>query len=234
MKNDTLIIVPTYNEFENIGALLLQLTKEQDTVDILVVDDNSPDGTADIVRRFGDHDTRVHLLSRPKKAGLGQAYVAGFDWAFKNGYENVIQMDADFSHHPVYLTPMLEALKKAPVVTGTRYVEGGGTKGWGVFRRFLSKGGNWYARAVLKLPYHDLTGGFMAWRREALQAIDYHSIRSTGYAFQVELKYRAFKRGFAMIEVPIIFENRRFGTSKMSGRIIGEAAFRVLQLKRYT
>lgn len=232
-QNRTLIIVPTFNEFENIGALLLHLTEKTENIDILVVDDNSPDGTADIVRRFGDHDPRVHLLSHPKKGGLGAAYIAGFDWAFSKQYDRVFQMDADFSHHPIYLPPMLAALEDVSVVMGTRYVDGGGTKGWGAFRQILSRGGNWYARTILKVPYRDMTGGFMGWRKEALQKIDYRSIRSRGYAFQVELKYLAHKHGFKMAEVPIVFENRRFGTSKMSSRIIGEAALRVLQLKRF-
>ncbi len=233
-QNRTLVIVPTYNEFENIGALILHLTEQRDNVDILVVDDNSPDGTADIVRRFTDHDPRVHLLSRAKKGGLGAAYCAGFDWAFERHYDRVVQMDADFSHNPAYLAPMLSALESYPIATGTRYVEGGGTKGWGAFRQLLSKGGNWYAKTILKLPYQDLTGGFMAWSKAALQKIDYRTIRSRGYAFQVELKFRAHQNGLKMAEVPIVFENRRFGTSKMSSRIIGEAALRVLQLKRFT
>jgi dolichol-phosphate mannosyltransferase len=229
--NRTLIVVPTFNEVENIGSLLIGLTKRLDDADFLVVDDNSPDGTADVVRRIADHDGRVHLLSRPAKAGLGEAYIAGFDWAFSRGYERIVQMDADFSHDPAYLRPMLEELGKVPVVTGTRYVDGGGTKGWGIFRRFLSQGGNWYARFVLGMPYHDLTGGFTAWRREALEKIHYRTVKSKGYAFQVELKFRAHQKGLEISEIPIVFENRRYGTSKMSGKIIGEAALRVLLLK---
>jgi dolichol-phosphate mannosyltransferase len=231
--NRTVIIVPTYNEMENIGTLLSQVSEQIPDVDLLVVDDNSPDGTAEIVRRFSDHDPRVHLLSRPKKRGLGEAYIAGFDWAFSKHYDRVVQMDADFSHHPAYLVPMLNALDSSPISMGTRYVDGGGTKGWGAFRQALSRGGNWYARTVLGVPYRDMTGGYMAWSKEALQAIDYRTVKSKGYAFQVELKFRAHKQGYGIAEVPIIFENRRFGTSKMSGRIIGEAALRVLQLKRF-
>lgn len=234
MTESTLIVVPTYNEIENIGALLHDLREALPEAHILIVDDNSPDGTGEAVSRFSRHDENVHLLSRPAKRGLGAAYIAGFDWAFAHDYGCVIQMDADFSHHPSYLRPMREALATHSVAMGTRYVEGGGTKGWGAFRNFLSRGGNWYARTVLKIPYRDMTGGFMAWRREALEKISYRTVRSRGYAFQVELKFRAHTAGFPMAEIPIIFENRRYGVSKMSGRIIGEAALRVLQLKRYT
>ena len=229
-----LIVVPTYNEIENIGALLHDLREALPEAAVLIVDDSSPDGTGGAVTRMSHHDAQVHLLSRPTKRGLGEAYIAGFDWAFERHYTCVIQMDADFSHHPSYLRPMQDALKTHSVAMGTRYVAGGGTKGWGAFRKLLSRGGNWYARTVLKIPYRDMTGGFMAWRREALEKISYRTVRSKGYAFQVELKYLAHKSGFPMAEVPIVFENRRYGVSKMSSRIIGEAALRVLQLKRYT
>lgn len=230
----TLTIVPTYDEIENIGRLVGRLHEEMPEADVLVVDDNSPDGTGRVVHELIRDDRHLFLLTRPGKAGLGQAYTAGFDWALKRGYDRILQMDADFSHDPAYAPILLKALDHHPVSMGTRYAEGGGTHGWGLFRRTLSRGGNFYARTVLGLPYHDLTGGFVAWKREVLERIDYDTVRSRGYAFQVEMKYRAHRAGFGIKEIPILFENRRFGTSKMSGRIIGEAALRILQLKRFT
>jgi dolichol-phosphate mannosyltransferase len=231
-QNRTLVIVPTYNEFENIGPLLTAITEEIDRVDILVVDDSSPDGTERIVKQFIRHSSKVHLLSRPKKEGLAAAYNAGFKWGLARDYENFIEMDADFSHRPQDLNRHLEALETSDVVIGCRYMSGGGTSGWSFIRESISRGGNFYAQTVLRLPYHDLTGGFNSWRRKVLETIKIDEIRSKGYAFQVELKCRSHKAGFKIQEIPIQFENRKYGSSKMSGSIVWEAAFRVLQMRR--
>lgn len=230
--NPALVVVPTYNESENINQLLFQLTREVSDIDVLVVDDSSPDGTAEIVKRFMRHEPRVHLLSRPKKDGLAGAYIAGFGWGLERGYRFVVEMDADFSHQPTDVPRLLEALQTHDAAIGCRYKEGGRISGWSFLRQFISRGGNIYAQTILGLKVKDLTGGFNAWRREVLEKIGIHNIRSRGYAFQVELKTRAHKAGFQLTEIPIHFENRRLGKSKMSGSIVWEAAFRVLQLRR--
>jgi len=230
-QRGTLVIVPTYNEAENIGLLLESIERHAPDVDVLVVDDNSPDGTQKIVAQKQLSDPRVHLLSRAGKQGLAAAYVAGFQWGLDHGYRRLIQMDADFSHDPKYLPAMVETLRESPVVTGSRYIPGGGTVGWSLLRKLISRGGNVYARWILGIVHHDLTGGFNGWRREVLEKIRIDAIRSRGYAFQVELKYRALKTGFSIREIPIQFEDRQRGKSKMSGEIVWEAAFRVFQMK---
>lgn len=231
-KNSALVIVPTYNESENISNLLNQLTKHVGGFDVLVVDDNSPDGTKDFVLRFMKHEPQVHLLVRPKKEGLGSAYIAGFRWGLERGYKILIEMDADFSHTPADVPRLIEALKTADVAVGCRYGTGGGISGWSLLRQAISRGGNLYAQRILRLPVLDLTGGFNAWKREVLEKINIDSVKSKGYAFQVELKYRAHRNGFKIAEIPIHFENRKLGKSKMSGNIVWEAAFRVLEMKR--
>lgn len=228
------MVVPTYNEALNIHRILFALTRDVEGIDILVVDDNSPDGTAEIVERFMKLHGQVHLLSRPKKDGLAGAYLAGFQWGLDKGYDYFIEMDADFSHQPSDVNRFLFELKTNDVVVGCRYIEGGGIHGWGWVRQFISRGGNFYAQNVLGLPYRDLTGGFNGWRREVLEAIDIQSIRSKGYAFQVELKCRAHRKQFKLKEIPIRFNNREFGKSKMTMKIVGEAAFRVLQMRNPT
>ncbi len=232
MSNSTLVVIPTYNEAENISRILLTVTREVPQVDVLVVDDSSPDGTADIVKQFSRHTPRVHLLSRPKKDGLAGAYITGFQWGLDRNYQFFISMDADFSHQPLDLLRIIKELEKSDVVVGGRYIEGGAITGWGVTRQFISRGGNTYARLVLRMPLRDLTGGFNGWRRTTLQTIDVQSIRSKGYAFQVEMKYRAYKAGSTLTEIPIHFANREVGISKMSGTIFWEAAFRVLEMRR--
>lgn len=227
-----LVVVPTYNEAENISKLLFALTRDVDDIDVLVVDDSSPDGTAKLVETFRQRNDRVHLLSRPKKDGLAGAYLAGFQWGLPRGYRYLIEMDADFSHTPADVNRFLEELKTYDAVVGCRYIDGGGIIGWSWLRQFISRGGNIYAQSVLSLPYRDLTGGFNAWRREVLEAIDISTIRSKGYAFQVELKCRAHRKGFRIKEIPIQFQNRLHGKSKMTFRIVGEAAFRVLEMRR--
>jgi len=231
-NHKALVVVPTYNEAENINQLLFALTRDVEGVDVLVVDDNSPDGTRGIVERFQKHESRVHLLNRQKKDGLAAAYLAGFGWGIEKGYDILIEMDADFSHRPADVNRFLKEMETCDVVIGCRYVDGGGISGWGWLRQFISRGGNTYAKFVLSLPLKDLTGGFNGWKREVLERINYKSIHSKGYAFQVELKCRAFKSGFKISEIPIHFENRVAGHSKMSSDIVWEAAFRVLQMRR--
>ena len=224
-------IIPTYNEAENIRGLLKCLIETYSDLELLIVDDNSPDGTGSIVKQWQKTDPRIHLLARAGKDGLAAAYLAGFDWALKRKFDCILQMDADFSHNPKDVGRLLAVLSRADVAVGCRYTEGGDTIGWSPARRFISRGGNFYARRILGLHYRDLTGGFNAWKREVLESIQLSTIRSRGYAFQVELKYRAGRAGFSLEEVPIHFENRRFGTSKMSGDIVWEAAFRVFQMR---
>lgn len=228
--SDSLAILPTYNEADNIGRLLKQILELSD-IDVLVVDDSSPDGTAKMVMQRAASEERVHLLSRPRKEGLAAAYIAGFSWGMAQGYSHLIEMDADFSHNPIDLPRFLEAIKTHDVVVGCRYIQGGGISGWPWARKFISHAGNIYAQTVLCLPYKDLTGGFNAWRKQVLETIQIESIRSKGYAFQVELKYRAHKAGYRIQEIPIHFQNRVSGRSKMSGSIVWEAAFRVFQMR---
>ena len=226
-----LIIIPTYNESENLPLLLDAVFELQPEVHILVVDDNSPDGTGDLADKLAAEDERVHVLHREGKLGLGTAYIAGFRWALERDYQRIFEMDADFSHQPKYLKDFLKASEEADLVLGCRYIKGGGTEGWGPLRQLISRGGNLYARAVLWLPFHDLTGGFKCFRREVLESIDLGTIRSTGYAFQIELSYRAHKRGFKIAEVPIVFPDRTRGESKMSGSIVHEAMLNVIKLR---
>ena len=228
----SLIVVPTYNEVENLGALLTRVGEETPEAHVLVVDDNSPDGTRNVVKNFQRQDPRVHLLERPGKQGLGPAYLAGMRWGIDHGYDKIVQMDADFSHDPSYLPKFLRTLDEADVVMGSRYAPGGTTENWSLLRKFISRGGNTYAKTVLGLKYTDLTGGFNGWRAKALEKLGFEAVRSRGYAFQVELKYRAHVAGLKLAEVPITVPDRRLGQSKMSSRIVFEAALRVLQLRR--
>jgi dolichol-phosphate mannosyltransferase len=231
-----LIVIPTYNEAQNIERFvrsIMRVTEGCFRTDLLVVDDNSPDGTGDIVReliRTAYHDT-VFLLSRDCKRGLGTAYIQGFRWGLHRDYQAFVEMDADFSHNPDYLPQMIKKLEQVDYIVGSRYIPDGGIKGWGPFRRMLSKMGSLYAKTILDIPIHDLTGGFNAWRREVLENINLTEIKSEGYSFQIELKYRAFSKGFRYLELPILFEDRFQGKSKMSKKIILEAIYRVWQLK---
>lgn len=225
----SLVCIPTYNEKENIEAIttaVLQATSPD--THILVVDDNSPDGTAEIVKRMQKTETqRLHLLSRAQKQGLGRAYIAAFKWGLEKDYEVITEMDADFSHRPEDLVKILEAAKTTDFVIGSRYVPGGRTVNWGLSRKFISKGGSFYTRMILGFPIADWTGGFNAWRRKTLEGIGLDAVLSNGYSFQIELKYRASKKGFKGVEVPIVFEDRRVGHSKMSFKIVIEAFTRV-------
>ncbi len=222
------VILPTYDEAENLeriaDAVLEQLPA---TGRVLVVDDNSPDGTGEIADRLAAANKRIEVLHRERKEGLGPAYLAGFRIALDAGAERIIEMDADFSHDPAYLPGLIAATENADLAIGSRYVEGGGVTDWGPVRRFISRGGSAYARIALRLPVRDLTGGFKCFRREVLEAIDLGSIEARGYAFQVETTYRALKLGFRVVEVPIVFRDRREGSSKMSKAIVAEAIWRV-------
>jgi dolichol-phosphate mannosyltransferase len=229
------VIVPTYNERDNLAPLVEAVRSELDRVGVdhtvLVVDDSSPDGTGEVADRLAGNDPRVAVLHRPRKSGLGPAYIAGFRRALEAGAELIVEMDADFSHDPSYLPRMLAAASRADVVLGSRYVEGGGILNWGRGRRIVSRGGSWYARTLLGIPVSDLTGGFKCFRREVLEAIDLDHVRSRGYAFQVELTYRALRLGFRVEEVPIVFTERRVGQSKMTRQIVLEAALMVPMLR---
>lgn len=226
-----LIIVPTYNEIENIESLIGAIHAVVPDVHILVVDDNSPDGTGDAVAKVAEGDARVHLLRRPGKQGLGAAYLAGFAWGLEREYTHIFEMDADFSHDPKYLPSFLEAAKEADLVIGSRYVEGGGVENWPFHRKMVSMGGSLYSRMILGVPYRDLTGGFKCFRRETLEAIALEDIRSEGYSFQIELNYRVHRIGLKIVEVPIVFADRVGGVSKMSWKIFFEAIIRVWQIR---
>lgn len=226
------LVLPTYNEAGNIEAFAGAVrSKLPDSARILIVDDNSPDGTGEIADRLASEDERVAVLHRPHKEGLGPAYIAGFKRALGEGAGLVLEMDSDFSHDPAYLPRLLEAAERADLVIGSRYVPGGGVGDWSMPRRAISRGGSAYARLVLGVRVRDLTGGFKCFRREVLEAIDLDSIASRGYAFQVEMTYRTIQRGFRVVEVPIVFRERRAGQSKMDRSIVAEAAWRVPLLR---
>jgi dolichol-phosphate mannosyltransferase len=221
------VCLPTYNERENIEAIVEGILGASPELDVLVIDDSSPDGTGQLADALAARDPRVRVLHRARKEGLGRAYLAGFAWALERGYRLVLEMDADFSHDPAYLPAMLAKAREADLVLGSRYVPGGGTVNWRLGRRLLSRGGSLYARTILGVGVRDLTGGFKCFRREVLEAIDLGSVTCTGYAFQIELTYRALRRGFRVAEVPIVFVDRRVGQSKMSRRVVLEALQKV-------
>lgn len=227
------VVLPTYNEAENVAAISTAIHDALPAATLLVVDDGSPDGTGAIADGLAAADARVRVLHRRAKAGLGRAYLAGFRVALDGGALQVIQMDADWSHDPAALPGLLEPLQAstADLVIGSRYTEGGGVVDWGFLRRFVSRGGSLFARLILGLPAHDLTGGFKAWRAETLAAIDFAGVHAGGYVFQVEMTYRAHRLGARIREVPITFRDRRVGQSKMSRRIVVEALIVVLQLR---
>src|SRR3954465_970477 len=234
------LILPTYNEAENIEAIvraaLPSLAAASEDPPILVVDDGSPDGTGEIADRLAEEVAAVEVLHRTAKEGLGRAYLAGFERALASGADLVLEMDSDFSHDPRDLPRLIGASEEADLVLGSRYVPAGGVAAWGLFRRLLSRGGSWYARVVLGGPVRDLTGGFKGFHRRTLEGIDYQDTHADGYGFQIELTYRAFKAGFRVKEIPIVFRDRQQGTSKMSPRIALEAVWKVpaLRTRRYT
>ena len=232
MSERALVIVPTYNERENIARLIDTILAQDARLEVLVVDDGSPDGTGEIVEGISQLNTRVHLLSRARKLGLGTAYIAGFNWALKRAYEYVFEMDADFSHDPAHLPEFLRAIRDADLVLGSRYRDGKVTVvNWPIGRLLLSYFANVYARAVTGLPVWDATGGFKCFRRSVLQAIDLESVHSNGYAFQIEMSMRAWKLGFRVVEIPIVFVDRTEGQSKMSRAIVREAVWMVWRLR---
>jgi dolichol-phosphate mannosyltransferase len=227
-----LVIVPTYNERENIARLIENVLGQDPRLEILVVDDGSPDGTAEIVEGIIAVNPRVNILRRPRKMGLGTAYVAGFRWALERSYDFVFEMDADFSHDPQHLPEFLRAIQAADLVLGSRYREGKVTVvNWPIARLILSYFANVYARQVTGLQVWDATGGFKCFRRSVLEAIDLNKVRSNGYAFQIEMSYRASKRGFRIVEIPIVFVDRTEGQSKMSKTIVREAVWMVWRLR---
>jgi dolichol-phosphate mannosyltransferase len=231
----TWVIIPTYNEAATLAELAdAALGELPEPRRLLIVDDASPDGTGAIADRLASANPDVEVLHRPRKEGIGPAYLAGFNRALGGGADVVVQMDADFSHDPADLPRLFAALRDADLVLGSRYVDGGGVADWGTVRRAISRAGGSYARILLGVPVNDLTSGFKAFRREVLESIDLHSVDAIGYAFQVEVTYRAIKAGFRVVEVPITFRDRRIGDSKMSGRIVLEAAWRVpaMRLRR--
>jgi dolichol-phosphate mannosyltransferase len=230
-RRRAIVCLPTYNERDNVVPITEAILAATPEVDVLVIDDNSPDGTGDLADGLAAREPRVHVLHRAGKEGLGKAYLAGFAWALGRGYELVLEMDADFSHDPRYLPGMLEAAGEADLVLGSRYVPGGGTANWGLLRKIISRGGSLYARTILGIPVRDLTGGFKCFRRQVLASIDLPTVECSGYAFQIELTYRTIRRGFRVKEVPIVFEDRRVGQSKMSKRIVLEALRKVWSIR---
>jgi dolichol-phosphate mannosyltransferase len=232
MSERALVIVPTYNERDNIERLIASALVQDARLDLLVVDDGSPDGTGEIVDAIAERNPRVHVLHRAGKMGLGTAYVAGFRWALERDYAVVFEMDADFSHDPTHLPQFMRAIEDADLILGSRYNKGRVTVvNWPMSRLILSYAANIYARVVTGMPFDDLTGGFKAFRRSVLEAIDLGAIRSNGYAFQIEMSFRAWKRKFRIAEIPITFVDRTEGVSKMSPRIVREAVWMVWRLR---
>ncbi len=232
--SDTVAIIPMYKEKENAAAIIEAVLALPHQFDILVIDDNSPDGTADIVKgKIAEHPGRVHIIERPGKLGLGTAYITGFKWALEHHYEFICEMDADFSHSPDDLLKMRKAIatEQADVVVGSRYVTGVNVVNWPMGRVLMSYYASKYVRIVTGLKVHDTTAGFVCYRRRVLETIDLDKIKFKGYAFQIEMKFTSYKHGFKIYEQPIIFVNRVLGTSKMNGSIFGEAVFGVIRLK---
>jgi dolichol-phosphate mannosyltransferase len=224
-----LVIIPTYNECDNIEPIIARVRATVPAADVLVVDDGSPDGTGEIADAMARDDGSVHVIHRRAKAGLGAAYIAGFDWGLAAGYGVLVEMDADGSHAPEQLPRLLDALQRADLVLGSRWVPGGTVVNWPRRREFLSRGANLYTRLALGLGLRDATGGYRAFRSEVLESIDYAAVASQGYCFQIDLAWRALRAGYRVTEVPITFAERERGTSKMSGSIVSEALWRVTE-----
>jgi dolichol-phosphate mannosyltransferase len=217
------VVVPTYNEAGNVARLIAEVLATVPAIHVLVVDDGSPDGTGDLVQAIAEKDERVRLMRRAGKQGLGTAYVAGFKDCLARGYDAICQMDCDFSHPPRYLVDFLRLIEEYDVVIGSRYIAGGETENWPLKRKILSKGGNFYARTILGVRVTDLTGGYKCWRREVLEAIDLDTVQAGGYAFQMEMNFRATRKGFRIHEIPIVFPDRTVGESKLGQGIFWES-----------
>jgi dolichol-phosphate mannosyltransferase len=226
-----LVVVPTYNERANLQQIAPLILQQDPRIELLVVDDSSPDGTGQIADELAAADPRVHVLHRATKEGLGKAYLAGFRWALDHGYDLIFEMDADFSHDPRFIPDFLRAIENADLVIGSRYKTGVNVIKWPISRRLLSLGANQYARVLTGLPLADSTGGFQCFRRQVLEVIDFEQVRSNGYAFQIEMSFRAWKKGFRLVEIPIVFIDRVEGQSKMNKRIVREAIWMVWWLR---
>jgi len=227
----TLIIIPTYNELENLPRLLPEVLSKDESIDVLIVDDNSPDGTAAFVESQMKNNNRIHLIKRQSKQGLGTAYIAGFKYALQNNFQIIFEMDADFSHDPKEIPRFLDEIKNSDVILGSRYINGVNVINWPLRRLLLSSFANLYTRVITGMPIHDATGGFKCFRREVLEAIDLDRVKSNGYAFQIEMTFKAWKNGFKVKEIPIIFVDRVKGKSKMSKKIVREAVTMVWKLR---
>ncbi|MFA6540354.1 MAG: polyprenol monophosphomannose synthase [Bacteroidota bacterium] len=226
-----LVIIPTYNEAQNAEKIIMEVLQQSEIVDVLIVDDNSPDGTAGIVKNMMESNSRIHLLQREKKLGLGTAYVAGFKYAIERGFDFIFEMDADFSHNPKEISIMLNKMDECDVLIGSRYIKGVNVVNWPMKRLILSYSANIYTRIITGMPIHDATAGFKCYKRKVLESINIDSLRSNGYAFQIETNFLAWKKGFVLKEMPIVFVDRRVGVSKMNKKIVYEAAFMVWKLK---
>lgn len=226
-----LVIIPTYNEAPNAEMIINEVLEQTDIVEVLIVDDNSPDGTADIVKNMIVENKRIHLLERERKLGLGTAYVAGFKYAIERKFDFIFEMDADFSHNPKEIPIILGKMDKCDVLIGSRYIKGVNVVNWPMKRLILSYCANIYTRVITGMPVHDATAGFKCYKRKVLETIDLDAIRSNGYAFQIETNFMAWRKGFTLLEMPIVFVDRRVGVSKMNKKIVYEAAFMVWKLK---
>ncbi len=226
-----LVIIPTYNEAPNAERIITEVLQQSEIVEVLIVDDHSPDGTADIVKKMMETNPRIHILQRERKLGLGTAYVAGFKFAIKNKYDFIFEMDADFSHNPKEIPIILGKMEECDVLIGSRYIKGVNVVNWPMKRLILSYCANIYTRVITGMPIHDATAGFKCYKRKVLESIDLDSLRSNGYAFQIETNFIAWKKGFKLLEMPIVFVDRRVGVSKMNKKIVYEAVFMVWKLK---
>jgi dolichol-phosphate mannosyltransferase len=231
MAEKILVIIPTYNEIENVGNIVPRVVEQGPDIDVLVVDDSSPDGTGELADRLASDDPRIHVLHRENKEGLGRAYLAGFKWALERDYQYIFEMDADFSHDPKFIPGFLRAVEDADLVIGSRYKDGVNVINWPMSRLLLSKGANLYSHWITGLALTDSTGGFKCFRRRVLEAIDLDAVHSNGYAFQIEVSFRAWKKGFRLVEIPIVFVDRVEGHSKLSKKIIREAVWMVWFLR---
>jgi len=231
---NTLVIIPTYNERENIERIVPLVLDKDPSIHVLIVDDNSPDGTGRIADSMAKENHRIFVIHRPNKSGLGTAYITGFKFALKKGYDLIFEMDCDFSHDPKYIPHFLKAIEDADLVLGSRYISGVNVINWPMSRLLLSYYANVYSRIVTGLPVKDATGGFKCFRREVLEAIDLDRVKSNGYSFQIEMSFRAWKKGFRIKEIPIVFEDRKAGRSKMSEKIVREAVWMVWKLRLWS